>query len=46
VAQVADDFERDRWMDAHAAKEYGIVDDILGDPVDTKQVAAERRQAE
>jgi ATP-dependent Clp protease protease subunit len=33
IEQVADDFERDRWMDAAAAKEYGIVDDILGDPV-------------
>lgn len=33
VAQVADDFERDRWMDAEAAKVYGLVDDILGDPV-------------
>ena len=33
VEQIADDFERDRWMDAHSAKEYGLVDDILGDPV-------------
>lgn len=33
VAQIADDFERDRWMDAVAAKEYGLVDDILGDPI-------------
>lgn len=30
LAQVADDFERDRWMDAQMAKEYGLVDDILG----------------
>jgi ATP-dependent Clp protease protease subunit len=44
VARVADDFERDRWMDAHAAKEYGLVDDILGEPVDTKEVAAQRKQ--
>jgi ATP-dependent Clp protease protease subunit len=43
VSQVADDFERDRWMDAQTAKEYGIVDDILGDPVDTQRVAAERQ---
>lgn len=33
VEQISDDFERDRWMDAQAAKEYGIVDDILGEPV-------------
>jgi ATP-dependent Clp protease protease subunit len=32
VAQIADDFERDRWMDAEMAKEYGLVDDILGNP--------------
>ncbi|RMF02095.1 MAG: ATP-dependent Clp protease proteolytic subunit [Chloroflexi bacterium] len=32
VKQIADDFERDRWMDAPTAKEYGLVDDILGDP--------------
>jgi hypothetical protein len=31
-------------MDAQAAKEYGLVDDILGDPVDTRLVAAERSQ--
>lgn len=31
--QIADDFERDRWMDATAAKEYGIVDQILGESV-------------
>lgn len=32
VKQIADDFERDRWMDAPTAKEYGLVDDILGSP--------------
>lgn len=31
VEQIADDFERDRWMDAPSAKEYGLVDDILGE---------------
>lgn len=31
IAQIADDFERDRWMDAITAKEYGLVDDILGE---------------
>lgn len=31
IEQIADDFERDRWMDAPTAKEYGLVDDILGE---------------
>ena len=31
ISQIADDFERDRWMDAITAKEYGLVDDILGE---------------
>ena len=31
VEQIAEDFERDRFMDAHGAKEYGLVDDILGE---------------
>lgn len=33
VETIADDFERDRWMDATEAKHYGLVDDILGAPV-------------
>jgi ATP-dependent Clp protease protease subunit len=33
IEQITDDFERDRWMDATAAKEYGLVDDILGESV-------------
>ncbi len=32
VEQIAEDFERDRFMDAHGAKEYGLVDNILGEP--------------
>ena len=31
VEQIAEDFERDRFMDAHGAKDYGLVDDILGE---------------
>lgn len=31
VKQIAEDFERDRFMDAHGAKEYGLIDNILGD---------------
>ena len=33
VEQISDDFERDRWMDAQMAKDYGLVDDILGAPL-------------
>jgi ATP-dependent Clp protease protease subunit len=39
IKQIADDFERDRWMDAATAKQYGMVDEILGGSVleDTKE---------
>ena len=30
---IAHDFERDRWMDAEMAKEYGFVDNIMGTPI-------------
>ena len=29
--QIAEDFERDRFMDAHGAVDYGLVDEILGE---------------
>lgn len=32
VERISEDFERDRFMDAYGAKEYGLVDDILGEP--------------
>ena len=32
VTRITEDFERDRFMDAYGAKEYGLVDDILGEP--------------
>jgi ATP-dependent Clp protease protease subunit len=31
VEQVAEDFERDRFMDPHGAKDYGLVDEVLGE---------------
>jgi ATP-dependent Clp protease protease subunit len=31
LEQIAGDFERDRFMDAHGAKDYGMVDEILGE---------------
>ena len=30
---ISHDFERDRWMDAVMAKEYGFVDEIMGTPI-------------
>ncbi len=31
LERIAEDFERDRFMDAEGAVEYGLVDDILGE---------------
>ena len=33
VETIAADFERDRWMDALAAKEYGLVDEVTAMPI-------------
>jgi ATP-dependent Clp protease protease subunit len=32
--QIEEDFERDRWMNALEAKEYGLVDEVVGDTAD------------
>jgi ATP-dependent Clp protease protease subunit len=29
VAKIAQDFDRDFWMTAQEAKEYGLVDEVL-----------------
>lgn len=31
VERIAEDFERDRFMDAHGAMKYGLVDEVLGE---------------
>ena len=31
--KIAEDFERDRWMDAIVAQEYGLVDEVMGKPI-------------
>lgn len=31
VEQISEDFERDRFMDAYGAQEYGLVDEVLGE---------------
>ena len=35
VETISDDFERDRWMDAPTAKTYGIVDELMSEPLYT-----------
>lgn len=35
VQKIADDFDRDRWMSAEEAVEYGIIDEVLMTPEET-----------
>jgi ATP-dependent Clp protease protease subunit len=37
VKKVADDFDRDRWMSAEEAVEYGIIDEVLEAPEETEE---------
>ena len=46
VKTIADDFERDRWMDAFMAKDYGLVDDIMGEPVYPAAPSEDSEEAE
>lgn len=46
VETISDDFERDRWMDANSAKEYGLVDDILGEPLVSKSTDSKKDESE
>jgi ATP-dependent Clp protease protease subunit len=32
--QIEDDSDRDKWLTAHEAMEYGLVDEVLGKPVE------------
>jgi ATP-dependent Clp protease protease subunit len=41
VERISDDFDRDFFMDAHAAVEYGIIDEVL-----TPERAEEEEEAE
>ncbi len=36
-AQIHEDMERDRWMTAKEAKAYGLVDDVINTPPNTKK---------
>ena len=36
--EIEEMFQRDRWMNAIEAKEYGLVDDVLGDSSDIVSV--------
>jgi ATP-dependent Clp protease protease subunit len=40
VERVTEDAERDKFFDAHAAKEYGLVDEVLGADEDEETVEA------
>jgi ATP-dependent Clp protease protease subunit len=35
IEKIADDFDRDRWMSAEGAVEYGIIDEVLKAPEET-----------
>ena len=37
VKKVADDFDRDRWMSAEEAVEYGLIDEVLKAPQETDE---------
>ncbi len=37
VEKIADDFDRDRWMSAEDAVEYGIIDEVLKTPEETRE---------
>lgn len=39
--QIEEDFERDRWMNALEAKEYGLVDEVVGDTADIVKAIAD-----
>ncbi len=45
VQKISDDFERDRWMDALTAKEYGLVDEVMGTPI-LAEAAEKNKEAE
>jgi ATP-dependent Clp protease protease subunit len=46
VERISRDFDRDYFMDAKSAVEYGVVDEILGAPDVAAEVAAEDNQPE
>jgi ATP-dependent Clp protease protease subunit len=37
VEKIADDFDRDRWMSAEEAVEYGIIDEVLKTPEESRE---------
>jgi len=41
VETIKRDTERDRWMSADEAKEYGLVDEVLAMPVPKQQPTSE-----
>ena len=44
--KIAEDQERDKYFDAHAAKAYGLVDEVLEEPDKAKKDIIARQQAQ
>ena len=42
--RIEEDFERDRWMTALEAKDYGLVDEVVGDTSDIIKVSEEENE--
>ncbi len=42
VEKIADDFDRDHFMDAHEAVEYGIIDEVLSPPEEETEEAEKK----
>ena len=40
---IEEDFDRDRWMTALEAKDYGLVDEVLGDASDVIKALEDER---
>ena len=43
VEKIADDFDRDYFMDAHKAVEYGIIDEVLNPGEEAKETAPQKK---
>lgn len=43
IEKIAEDFERDRWMDAQTAKAYGLVDEVMGESIHQQELITEKK---
>ncbi|MBN1661848.1 MAG: ATP-dependent Clp protease proteolytic subunit, partial [Anaerolineae bacterium] len=44
VEKIADDFDRDYFMSADRAVEYGIIDEVLGSPEEVTEKLVEAKE--